>query len=51
MNNGGVGDEIKVQENQWVVGVSKKNKNDKVLYDIFVSLSSNPKDKMTIEMT
>jgi len=40
-NNGGVGDEIKVQENQWMVGVSKKNKNDKILYDIYVSLSTN----------
>ena len=51
LNNGGVGDDIKVQENQWMVGISKKNKNDKILYDIYVSLSTNQKDKLTIEMT
>ena len=34
-----------------MVGVSRKNKNDKILYDIYVSLTTNPKEKMTIEMT
>jgi len=33
-NNGGIADEIQIQENQWAVNISKKNKNDKVLFEI-----------------
>ncbi len=41
-NNGGIGDGIFTQGEQLVVNVSKKNKNDKRLFDIFVSLLEIP---------
>ena len=50
-NNGGVEDMVKSHNYQEVINVSKKTKDDKIEFDITVSLYSAPKDRFMFQIT
>jgi len=50
-NNGGTGDTILYSANDVVINISSKGKDDKKLFDIFVSLRDSPKDRLLIEIS
>ena len=50
-NNGGIGDGIKSLGEELVVNICKSNKDDKRLFDIFVSLLNMPQDRILIEIS
>jgi len=50
-NNGGTGDQIYCPDNNFVINVSNKGKDDRRLFDVFISLKTIPEDRLLIEVT
>lgn len=51
LNNGGVEDMVQSQNNQEVINVSKTTKDDKIEFDVTVSLYSKPNDRFIFQIT
>ena len=49
-NNGGTGDEVRYPKGAEIVNVSKAGKDNKKIFDIYMSLKTNPKERLLIEI-
>ena len=50
-NNGGTGDVLSFNQNNFIINVHENGRKDKKLWDIYVSLKSRPEDRFLIEIT
>ena len=51
LNNGGVTDEILSHNYQEVISTCKKSKEDKILYEVTISLYSKAEDRFHFQVT